>query len=202
MKPYRCKVPCCVSVPFSSTACLLRHEREAHGMHGHGEKPYQCEFTDCERSFPGNGFPRRWNLQDHMKRVHDYTGPLGSSGSSPPSPSSVSSVSQGKVHMTIRKKRTSHHSQGQHPKRSKSITTTKTQARPINVQPGISRKEYGHSIHVHKQWSEQHTTLRECKDSSEPSDSEGHERIATDYTLLDNIGINLQELDYSQYTPY
>ncbi|KLJ06719.1 hypothetical protein EMPG_17781 [Blastomyces silverae] len=73
LKPYRCKVSQCVDAHFSSNACLFRHEREAHGMHGHGENPHLCHFSACERSVPGNGFPRRWNLHDHMKRVHDYT---------------------------------------------------------------------------------------------------------------------------------
>lgn len=39
-------------------------------MHGHGEKPFNCELQSCERSIPGNGFPRHWNLCDHMSRVH------------------------------------------------------------------------------------------------------------------------------------
>jgi hypothetical protein len=46
-------------------------------MHGHSENPNLCHFSSCERSIPGNGFPRRWNLRDHMKRVHDYTLPEG-----------------------------------------------------------------------------------------------------------------------------
>lgn len=37
-------------------------------MHGH--KPFYCKYLDCERSLEGNGFPRRWNRQDHQKRVH------------------------------------------------------------------------------------------------------------------------------------
>lgn len=41
-------------------------------MHGYGNNPYSCKFPDCERSKPGNGFPRRWNQRDHMKRVHGY----------------------------------------------------------------------------------------------------------------------------------
>ncbi|KAF2470220.1 uncharacterized protein BDR25DRAFT_325885 [Lindgomyces ingoldianus] len=75
LKPFRCNKKVCVGVQFSSTACLLRHEREAHGMYGHGSRPHLCQYTDCERSLPGNGFPRRYNLFDHMKRVHDWTGP-------------------------------------------------------------------------------------------------------------------------------
>ena len=41
-------------------------------MHGHGERPHLCYYPGCERGIPGNGFPRRYNLFDHMKRVHDH----------------------------------------------------------------------------------------------------------------------------------
>lgn len=40
-------------------------------MHGHGEKPFLCTAENCDRSILGNGFPRHWNLRDHMKRVHN-----------------------------------------------------------------------------------------------------------------------------------
>jgi hypothetical protein len=81
LKPYRCKQKGCEELRFSSTACRLRHEREAHGSHGHGDKPFRCIFSNCERSRPDRGFPRQWNRRDHMKRVHDYdecSGKLGS----------------------------------------------------------------------------------------------------------------------------
>lgn len=82
LKPFRCKVEACAKQEFSSTACLLRHEREAHGMHGHGDRPHLCFYAGCERGVPGNGFPRRYNLFDHMKRVHDHKeGPASASGS-------------------------------------------------------------------------------------------------------------------------
>ncbi|KAH7328596.1 hypothetical protein B0I35DRAFT_473282 [Stachybotrys elegans] len=81
LKPYRCKDRQCEGARFSSTACLLRHEREAHGLHGHGEKPFLCVYEGCERAVPGNGFPRQWNLRDHMKRVHND---VGSASGSPP----------------------------------------------------------------------------------------------------------------------
>jgi hypothetical protein len=87
LKPYRCKVNACENSRFSSTACLLRHEREAHAMHGHGDKPYLCTYNDCERGVTGNGFPRHWNLRDHMKRVHNDPGTStksNASGSTPP----------------------------------------------------------------------------------------------------------------------
>lgn len=41
-------------------------------MHGHGDRPHLCFYTGCERGLSGNGFPRRYNLFDHMKRVHDH----------------------------------------------------------------------------------------------------------------------------------
>lgn len=74
LKPYRCKIEACENARFSSTACLLRHEREAHAMHGHGDKPYLCAYEGCERAIHGNGFPRQWNLRDHMRRVHNDNG--------------------------------------------------------------------------------------------------------------------------------
>ncbi|KAK3333925.1 hypothetical protein B0T19DRAFT_140955 [Cercophora scortea] len=85
LKPYRCKVEGCQNARFSSTACLLRHEREAHAMHGHGEKPYLCSYDGCERSLPGRGFPRNWNLRDHQRRVHNDNGTAVQAASPPPS---------------------------------------------------------------------------------------------------------------------
>lgn len=88
LKPYRCKITSCENARFSSTACLLRHEREAHAMHGHGDKPYLCTYEGCDRAVPGNGFPRNWNLKDHMRRVHNDNG----SSVGAPSTSPVSQV--------------------------------------------------------------------------------------------------------------
>ncbi|KAF2397925.1 hypothetical protein EJ06DRAFT_523794 [Trichodelitschia bisporula] len=70
LKPFRCKHKDCYELQFSSTACLLRHEREAHDMHGHEES--LCEFPPCSRSVPGQGFRRSYNCRDHMSRCHDY----------------------------------------------------------------------------------------------------------------------------------
>lgn len=56
-------------------------------MHGHGDKPYLCTSEGCERSIVGNGFPRHWNLRDHMRRVHNDPGPSKSSASGSPPPS-------------------------------------------------------------------------------------------------------------------
>jgi hypothetical protein len=96
LKPYRCKVHSCENLQFSSTACLLRHEREAHAMHGHGEKPFLCTYEGCDRGVPGNGFPRHWNLRDHMKRVHNDPGAPKSNASGNSPPPSAAPVQRGK----------------------------------------------------------------------------------------------------------
>jgi hypothetical protein len=88
LKPFRCNKKSCAGVRFSSTACLLRHEREAHGMHGHGARPHLCMYKDCERAAHGNGFPRRYNLFDHMRRVHQFDGPTDAAPGMPGQPKS------------------------------------------------------------------------------------------------------------------
>ena len=61
----------CQNLRFSSIACLLRHEREAHARHGHYDRPFLCTYDGCKRGIPGSGFPRRQNLRDHLKGVHN-----------------------------------------------------------------------------------------------------------------------------------
>ncbi|POS87260.1 hypothetical protein EPUL_002153 [Erysiphe pulchra] len=107
LKPYQCKVASCKGLSFSSTACLLRHEREAHAMHGHGDKPFLCPYEGCDRSIPGKGFPRRWNLCDHIRRVHKdpVSSPIQNSENSESSvESSVSGISES-TNCTKRRKR-------------------------------------------------------------------------------------------------
>lgn len=197
LKPYRCKVYSCVSVPFSSTACLLRHEREAHGMHGHGEKPYLCTYEDCDRSTIGNGFPRRWNLQDHMKRVHDYTAPPSSTGSTSPTPSSVSSQHQVKAALPIRKRRTSNNSQPPAPKRTKSIAGAKTTSKALK-NSSASNPQGKQRQTMQKQWREQHAALKDRLEALDPTDASGHEQIGADYELLQSIGANIRRLEAGQ----
>lgn len=72
-------------------------------MHGHGPKPHLCYFKECERAQEDNGFPRRWNLFDHMKRVHDFAGTEPSNKSNSPAPSSSSPEPHVEV---LKKKRT------------------------------------------------------------------------------------------------
>ena len=59
-------------------------------MHGHGEKPYLCTYEGCERSIAGHGFPRQWNLRDHMRRVHNDSGTTAQPASPPASGATTS----------------------------------------------------------------------------------------------------------------
>ena len=128
LKPYRCKDGQCADAHFSSNACLFRHEREAHGMHGHGENPNLCHFSSCERSIPGNGFPRRWNLRDHMRRVHDYI----LEGASSPETSPVAGHLSKKKDKPGRKRKSL--SAAQTVKRTRAPGSKATQPQPHNGQ--------------------------------------------------------------------
>jgi hypothetical protein len=67
-------------------------------MHGHGEKPFLCTFSGCERGIRGNGFPRHWNLRDHMRRVHDTEPSASSNKPAKQSRKRKSETSEGNSH--------------------------------------------------------------------------------------------------------
>ena len=187
LKPYECKVPGCGSVPFSSTACLLRHEREAHGMHGHGEKPHLCRYEDCDRSLPGNGFPRRWNLFDHMKRVHGFVGPPSSNGSISPTPSGNSQ--RGFSNLTIRKRRPSGVSEVEALKRPKSITGHKAPPKVARDSSSSTATKQRRSMQL---WLEQKAAIKARLDGLNPEDALGAEQIHADYAILHTIGKSIR----------
>ncbi|OQE32345.1 hypothetical protein PENSTE_c001G08591 [Penicillium steckii] len=87
-QPYHCEVPACSNshLCFSSLANLLRHQRVAHGLYGNQDTMTQilCHFSGCERSKTGFGFARRYQLHDHMQRVHHYGRRRSSSETSTP----------------------------------------------------------------------------------------------------------------------
>ena len=167
-------------------------------MHGHGEKPYLCKYEDCDRSITGNGFPRRWNLQDHMKRVHDDLGP-SSTGSASPSPSSVSSTTASKGTTSGRKKRVSISAQDQPSKRLRSMTNTKSNPKAAKSQS--THPQGKQRQHVHKQWRDQHATLKERLETLDPTDVFGYKQIDTEYAILQNLGKNLHRLGADQFKP-
>jgi len=64
-------------------------------MHGHGARPNLCHYVDCERSVTGHGFPRRYNLFDHMRRVHGWQGDKEEASTSMDGPGSGSRKARG-----------------------------------------------------------------------------------------------------------
>ncbi|KAL8329502.1 hypothetical protein RB597_004984 [Gaeumannomyces tritici] len=182
LKPYRCKLESCENARFSSTACLLRHEREAHGMHGHGDKPFMCTYEGCDRAQPGNGFPRHWNLKDHMKRVHNDTAPVqiptSSGGSPPPSGPSPTQVNKNRK----RKKE----EPASTPSRKSSL---KSQAQPPILTPAptqISKAEE-RQARAAERWLDQQRRLVDVVSRLEYDDSNVTQQIKDAQVLLDAL---------------
>lgn len=191
LKPYRCKWSTCHQIQFSSTACLLRHEREAHGMHGHGPKPYLCRFKDCDRAQENNGFPRSWNLKDHMKRVHDYVATEPSNKSSSPSPSSTSSVD------LPRKRRTPSPTFDGFTKKPKITAAGRSMecntGPQIPVQRGSSHMMLGYQPQSLNQiWYDHSAQVQARLQSLDPTDPRQWKQYQADTEALHNIGLSMQ----------
>ncbi|KAI9880524.1 MAG: hypothetical protein M1830_002564 [Pleopsidium flavum] len=198
LKPYRCKILACGDTRFSSTACLLRHEREAHGMHGHGAKPHLCTYEDCERSIPGNGFPRRWNLYDHMRRVHDYTGAPSSNGSASPALSSSSSQYQSTNGQAYRKRKTSAASDTQPPRKNKPAAMARSRS-DMRRLPTSSATQEKQLQNMEKEWRDHQARLRHRMDYlQDPNDSLSLEQITADMAVLRTIAMNIRRLRAGQ----
>ena len=69
-RPYKCDRAGCEASAFGDAGGLFRHQREVHRTR-EGDRPvteYFCQDVSCERH--KRGFPRRWNLMEHRRRVH------------------------------------------------------------------------------------------------------------------------------------
>ena len=163
-------------------------------MHGHGEKPHLCYFPECERSQPGNGFPRRWNLGDHMKRMHDYTGAAYSTGSSSPTPSSASSVYQG----IPSKRRPSSTSRNEGTKKTRPIASTKAKTKAAKpVAPSVTHRKQRQSMD--KMFHEKKAAIAAGLENLDPNDIRASEQINADYAVLQTIGMTIRRQEASEF---
>ncbi|KAJ9233995.1 hypothetical protein DTO207G8_4110 [Paecilomyces variotii] len=191
LKPYRCKVPACMDaqLQFSSNACLFRHEREAHGLHGHGDNPHLCLFEGCDRSVPGYGFPRRWNLFDHMKRVHDYT-----SSERPSSPETAPGVLNAKKKDTVRKRKVTGPTAAQTMKRTRS---THSQANPLKAAHATAH--LGQRLqNAERNYYNCRSRLLEEISNITPQDPAIHEKVNASLQELITLGLNYRHIEASQ----
>ena len=91
LRPYVCREPGCEKIRgFTYSGGLLRHEREVHRQHGGPKAPRFCPHKDCKRS-TGQGFSRKENLNEHLRRVHRGVGIVEGKGDtdSPKLPASI-----------------------------------------------------------------------------------------------------------------
>jgi hypothetical protein len=199
LRPFRCKTDGCSALQFSSTACLLRHEREAHGMHGHGAKPHLCEYEDCDRAIPGNGFPRRYNLYDHMKRVHHFKAPA----SSPPTEDDSSQKQSGSKRQNGRKRKATDaavdNNEQPAEKKAKLKAQTKIESSDVTAAPPRrSKQDYRKRAQVqqlHDTWATRYQKL--CDDVQllgGPEDIAIHQEIYSDVAKMQQIAMKLQTL--------
>ncbi|KAL8770659.1 MAG: hypothetical protein Q9209_003727 [Squamulea sp. 1 TL-2023] len=163
---------------------------EAHGMHGHGDKPHLCTYQECERSIPGNGFPRRWNLFDHMRRVHNYQGQTSSPGSTSPTPSSASSVCPGQSTLAIRKRRTSSSSKAEVMKKTKSNSSSKATSSAIMQGNQLQSMQLV--------WHQQKAALNARMAALDPADTAALKRINADCAILQTMAMNIQSQETAQ----
>ncbi|KAI5194501.1 hypothetical protein E4T39_08644 [Aureobasidium subglaciale] len=92
-RPYKCDKPQCAKLlGFTYSGGLLRHEREVHGMHGGPKEQLYCPIKHCKRHTE-QGFTRRENLQEHLRRVHKLqdTESLEAAAQDAPTPGSAPS---------------------------------------------------------------------------------------------------------------
>jgi hypothetical protein len=195
LKPYRCKVPTCMDAQlhFSSNACLFRHEREAHGFHGHGDNPHLCLFEGCDRAIPGNGFPRRWNLYDHMKRVHDYTA-SESSGSPEDASAPTASPTSSKKDSTTRKRKVTRPISGsQTMKRTRS-----TQSSPVTTSKSTGSNNSTQRLKIaERNYLNCRTRLLEELSNIIPQDAGMHDKANANLQELITLGLHYRRIEAS-----
>ncbi|KAJ5561278.1 hypothetical protein N7535_004256 [Penicillium sp. DV-2018c] len=192
LKPYRCKVAACIDAQlrFSSNACLFRHEREAHGLHGHGDNPHLCLWEGCERAVPGNGFPRRWNLYDHMRRVHDYA--TSERHSSPETSPGAGQIK--KKEPTTRKRRVTGVTPAPTMKRTRSVQSQASVGKASQTSAtGLAQRLHNAEQDYYKCRSR----LLEQIGNISPQDTSMHDKVNASLQELFALGLNYRHIDAS-----
>ena len=71
-RPYKCSEPGCSKIQgFTYSGGLLRHMREVHkNTQAKKADDLICPFVDCTRHSAAQGFTRRENLNEHIRRRH------------------------------------------------------------------------------------------------------------------------------------
>lgn len=160
-------------------------------MHGHGPKPHLCYFKDCDRAQEDNGFPRRWNLFDHMKRVHDFAGTEPSTKSDSPSPPSSGPQEPPKKKRTpsptaeAAAKRVKYNNSG----RSNGATTgheNLVQANPTPVEPEYQTQS------LDQMWYTHVAQVQARLQSLDPTDPRQWQQYQKDTETLQTISMTMQ----------
>ena len=106
-RPYKCHATGCEDLPgFTYPGGLTRHQGESHSEQGGSQPVFACPHDDCKRSSngPGAKFTRKWNLEEHLRRVHKNAPPAMTDGSAqqymagpvqPPQAPSIPAETQG-----------------------------------------------------------------------------------------------------------
>lgn len=157
----------------------MRHEREAHGLHGHGFQPNLCHFETCARSVVGKGFPRSWNCRDHMKRVHRYVVPEPSHSSDSPSPSSSSSSYPVESKEPIQKR------SSQDPLEAEVSKKAKSKGKACKPRP-TSREHAQKSSQ--RLWNEQETLFNARYSNMDPNNAAALQQYWMDSDILKSFG--------------
>jgi IMP dehydrogenase/GMP reductase len=145
-------------------------------MHGHGDKPYLCSYQGCERSVHGNGFPRHWNLKDHMRRVHSDPG-----DSVDPMATGQASTS-GSAPSTKGKKRKS--KDGVDSSSSRKVPTTKSKAKAERTGPSSDEPA---TYMDEDEWLEHKKALLDIAQGLKPDDANAQQSIKDALNRLSHL---------------
>lgn len=157
-------------------------------MHGHGSKPNLCSFPDCERSLPGNGFPRRYNLYDHMKRVHDYTPSTVTPDEASPTMASAAPPKR----PGNRKRRSTAASDEVSEKRQKTIAIKASADVPVVPQKDLRAEQINE---LRSEWNQRHVlTAQHLQNLQSPFDMQYYTQLGEDLGVLQKIAVKIMEL--------